>query len=203
MTADESVTRWLLKLGDGDSRAAQKIWDLYFQKLAAYADRKLKRFPRRTADEEDVALSAMHSFCRAAANGRFPQLAGRDELWPLLLTITARKAYATLRRERTVKRGGGNVRGESALHVPLDDGADNAIEQVLGREPTPELATMLADDCQRLLDLLGDETLREVALLKLEGYTSEEIAHRTGCVLRTVERKLQRIREKWSRAPAP
>ena len=62
----------------------------------------------------------------------------------------------------------------------------------------PQLAAELAEQCHRLLDLLQDEDLRSIALLKMEGYTNEEIAKRLQCVPRTVERKLERIREKWS-----
>jgi DNA-directed RNA polymerase specialized sigma24 family protein len=58
---------------------------------------------------------------------------------------------------------------------------------------------MVAEDCQRLLDSLGDETLRQIAQLKLEGYTNEEISEQLDCVPRTVERKLERIREKWAK----
>jgi DNA-directed RNA polymerase specialized sigma24 family protein len=52
-----------------------------------------------------------------------------------------------------------------------------------------------------MLDALADDTLKQIATLKLEGYTNEEIAGRLGCVPRTVERKLERIREKWSQEP--
>lgn len=70
---------------------------------------------------------------------------------------------------------------------------------MLGEEPTPELACMVAEDCRLMLDGLEDETLRQVALLTLEGYNIQEIAEKLGCVRRTVDRKLERIREKWSR----
>lgn len=45
---------------------------------------------------------------------------------------------------------------------------------------------------------LEDTTLRSVATWKLEGYTDAEIAARLGCVTRTVERKLARIRSIWA-----
>jgi len=198
MSADDSVTAWIQKVGQGDNHAAQKIWDRYFQQLARHAGHKLKRSPRRAADEEDAALSALQSFCRGAARGRFPKLTGRHELWPLLLTITSRKVSAQLRRERAAKRGGGKVRDESVFGQKQTEDDDAGIDGVLGREPTPELAHLLADNCRRMLDLLNDEGLRELALLKLEGYTCEEIAARTGCVPRTIERRLERIRAKWS-----
>ncbi len=202
MSADDSMSPWIQKLSHGDSRAAQVIWDRYFERLAFYARKKLERLPTRAADEEDVAISAMHSFCRGVAAGRFPQLAGHHELWPLLVTITARKIYAQARRDRATKRGGGKVRGESVFLQAGGDDQDIGIEQVLGNEPTPELANMVAEECQRLLEVLGDESLRQVALLKLEGYTSDEIAKQLDCVTRTVERKLERIRAIWSQPAA-
>jgi hypothetical protein len=52
----------------------------------------LRATSRRVADEEDVALSAFDSFCAGAERGRFPDLKDRDNLWALLVTITARKA---------------------------------------------------------------------------------------------------------------
>jgi DNA-directed RNA polymerase specialized sigma24 family protein len=42
------------------------------------------------------------------------------------------------------------------------------------------------------------DSLREIALLKLEGHSNQEIANRIECGLRTVERKLQGIRAIWS-----
>jgi DNA-directed RNA polymerase specialized sigma24 family protein len=71
------------------------------------------------------------------------------------------------------------------------------VEGLAGSEPTPELDAGVADECRRLLGLLGDEALRRVAQRKLEGYTNAEIAAELGCVESTVERKLQRIRRLW------
>jgi DNA-directed RNA polymerase specialized sigma24 family protein len=98
------------------------------------------------------------------------------------------------------KRGGGRVRGESAFqHTDSEEDPANGIGDVLGREPSPELAAMLVENTQQLLDDLDDEMLSQIARLKLEGYSTDEIAQRLGCVRRTVERKLERIREKWAR----
>jgi DNA-directed RNA polymerase specialized sigma24 family protein len=198
--AADEVTLWIRQLSQRDGQAAEAIWNQYFQRLAYFARRKFDKLPCRVADEEDVALSALNSFCRGAASGRFPQLADRQDLWRILLTIASRKVGAQMRRQGAGKRGGGKVRGESVFQRRDGDdplGRDVGIGQVLGREPTPELACMVAEDCQRLLEALGDETLRQIAISKLEGYTNDEIAERMGCVTRTIERKLERIREKW------
>jgi DNA-directed RNA polymerase specialized sigma24 family protein len=56
---------------------------------------------------------------------------------------------------------------------------------------------MVAEACRRRLDGLADESLRQVALLKMEGYANEEVAARLGAGLRSVERKLMAIRKRW------
>src|SRR5262245_24676301 len=119
MSPDEggSVTCWLGNLRDGDLAAAQPLWERYFSRLVAVARGRLKRMRHGSGgeDEEDAALSAFNSFCDGAARGRFPQLTDRDDLWRLLVVITARKAMAQAHRERRKKRGGGRVVDEAIL----------------------------------------------------------------------------------------
>jgi DNA-directed RNA polymerase specialized sigma24 family protein len=61
------------------------------------------------------------------------------------------------------------------------------------------MAIEFSEECKRLLDLLKNPKLRQVALCKLGVFTNEEIADKPGCVLRTVERKLHAIREIWQK----
>jgi DNA-directed RNA polymerase specialized sigma24 family protein len=196
MSAPGSVTNWLIQLKVGHSAAAQDLWERYFHQMVALARKRLRNARRREADEEDVALSAFDSFCRGAAQGHFPRLADRDDLWRLLVVITARKALDLLDRQRRLKRGGGRVGGESDLIDPADSG-NGGIEQVVGSEPTPAFAAQVAEECQRLLDKLSDDELRDIAVWKMEGYTNEQIAERLGCALARVERRLRLIRKLW------
>jgi len=191
----EIISQWLLDLAEGDNDAAQNIWNDYFGKLVSLARRKLGGIPNRDYDEEDVAISAMNSFYQGMAQHRFAHVHNRDDLWKLLVTITVRKATARRRSYFAQKRGGGRVRGESIFGHPEDE--QGGLVHVLGTEPTPELAAGVAENCRLMLDQLQDETLRQVALWTLEGYRTEEIAGKLGCVRRTVERKLERIREIW------
>ena len=194
MASDEnggSVSRWLGDLKAGDPAAAQPLWERYFARLVGLARSRL-RLGRRAAahDEEDAALSAFQSFCDGAANGRFPQLSDRDDLWKLLVVITARKAGAHIEREARQKRGGGRV-------LSATDSADDIFARVVSDEPTPEFAVMAAEECQRLLAKLDDDELRKVAVDRMEGYTNDEIAKRLGCARRTVARRLDFIRRAW------
>jgi DNA-directed RNA polymerase specialized sigma24 family protein len=196
MSADSSVTVWIDRLKAGDPSATTPLWHAYFRRLVDLARQRLRGLSGAVADEEDVALSAFDSFFQGAAEGRFPRLEDRDDLWQLLLLITGRKAANLRKHERREKRGGGRVIAASA--IALDDEEADAFAEVMGREPTPELAAQAAEECQRLLAGLRDPQLRQVALWKLEGYQNEEIAAKLGRSLPTVERKLRRIRELWN-----
>jgi DNA-directed RNA polymerase specialized sigma24 family protein len=191
-----SVSRWIGQLPAGNALAAQQLWQRYFHRLVDLARQRLRGAPRRAADEEDVALSAFASFCRAAEQGRFPLLADRDGLWRLLVVITARKAAHLRRDEGRHKRGGGMQRISEAAG---EEDEESILSQVLSSEPTPEMAAQVSEECRRLLAKLGDENLRKVALLRMEGYTVEEIAGRLGRVERTVKRRLEIIRDIWSK----
>src|SRR5262247_2448402 len=121
MESSGSVTHWVEQLQAGDRAAAQKLWASYFQRLVALARARLRGASRRVADEEDVALSAFDSFCRAAERGCFPDLHDRNNLWRLLVVITSRKALDQVQHENRKKRAGG-VLDEAAL-AGLDDSA--------------------------------------------------------------------------------
>jgi DNA-directed RNA polymerase specialized sigma24 family protein len=195
--AEGSVTRLIDALAGKElDAAAAQLWGRYFDQLVRLACARLKTGPRGVVDGEDVALSAFNSFCQGAVQGRFPELGGRDELWRLLVTITARKAADHLRRERAARRGGGRVVGEAALNA-ADPEAGRWLEQVVGREPTPAFAAQVVDECRRLMESLGEEELQTIALLKMGGYSNDQIAEQLGCGLRSVERKLARIRKRW------
>jgi len=199
MSDHDEITVWINRLAQGEPEAANELWGVYWGKLVQLARQRLRTSPRRVADEEDVALSAFNSFCQGLKKGRFPGLNDRHDLWGLLVTITARKAVAQLRREHAKKRGEGDVCGESVFARGSDPELADGIDCVLGAQPTPELAALAAEQCEILLARL-DEDLREVALMKLEGYTIPEIAERLGCVPATIRRRIRRIQTSWSEA---
>ena len=145
---DDGPTQWIEQLAEGNQQAAQRIWERYREQLLRVARRKLQADGRRMADEEDAALSAFASFCRAAAEGRFSKLSDRDDLWKLLVTITSRKAVAQMRYQYRLKRGGGAVRGESVFLERGDSDRPGGLDGVAAPEPTPEFAALMAEQCE-------------------------------------------------------
>jgi hypothetical protein len=289
-TGEGSVTRWLGDLKSGGDAAAKHVWGRYSDRLVRLARRKLQARAGAAEDEEDAALSAFDSFCRGAAQGRYPRLDDRDDLWRLLVVITVRKAHDLAERENAQKRGGGGLdlhlmppvkdvteiptKGRALvivaavgnlLHIRLfdhngsmvvdtdevrltdragqvdalrkqlvdlwpphalcasdkarlvsvvtsivghvgagrvvteamlagPDGTGAGLDDFIGREPSPELAAMVAELYRRLRSRLKDDSLRLVLDLILEGYSRAEIAERMGCTVKTVSRKLDVIR---------
>jgi DNA-directed RNA polymerase specialized sigma24 family protein len=183
MAEDGSITAWVNRLAAGDAEAAGPLWDRYFRRMVSLA---AGRLPGRTADAEDVALSAFFQFCRAAADQRFAQLASRDDLWHLLVVLTARKAM-DWRKHLHAKKRGGPTQG-----LP---------DEVAGPANDPALAAVVADEIRTLFERLDGDDLREIAQLKLDGYTNEEIATKLGCTVRTVCRRLALIRDIWETEP--
>jgi DNA-directed RNA polymerase specialized sigma24 family protein len=198
MPAPGSVTAWIEQLKAGDAAAATPLWQGYFRRLVGLARQRLGAAPRGVADEEDVALSAFASFCCAAAQGRFPRLDDRDDLWQVLMMLTARKAINLIERECSQKRGGRMVRAAARGNTPGRPETD-ALAALPAPGLTPQFAAEVAEECRRRLHALGDDELRRVVVDKMEGYTNEEIAARCGWSLGKVERKLRLIRKTWER----
>jgi RNA polymerase sigma factor (sigma-70 family) len=198
MVHDGSVTRLiqLLRSDDPAERdiAARLIWRRYLHDLLELARNNLNKRIRRREDEEDVLQSMYKSFCLRQQRGEF-DLAGRDALWKLLVTITLRKARNTAKRQGREMRDVGHEQ-------TLTDGDDArsvgwALEQMDAAGPSPAEAAVLNEALERRLEALADPELREIALLRLEGYTNREIAAKRDCTERSIERRMERIRGKW------
>jgi len=198
MFGDEPVTYWLRQLEVGDEDAARLLWQRYYRELVELARARLGTTPRRARDEEDVALSVLRCLYEGSARGQFAELVNRGELWQLLAAITGRKVIDQQRHLNQQKRGGGRVRGDSVVHGNDDDRSSVGFDQFGGDAATPEVLAIAAEEFQRLMALLDDDRLRQIAQCKLEGYTNEEIGQRLGLACRSIERKLQRIRQIWA-----
>ena len=194
---EDPISLWMQQLQTGNQQAAQKIWEHYVQKLQTFARKRLPSQMRRVYDEEDVALSAFHSLCEGMVGGRFPDLADRENLWRLLLTITSRKIAIRQRYNHQDKRDITRVMTESGFSAGSSESSPG-LDGLPIAEPTPEFAVEVAETCHLLLQSLSEDSLREIAQLKMEGYTNGEIADKLQVTRRTIERKVERIRREWS-----
>jgi DNA-directed RNA polymerase specialized sigma24 family protein len=197
MSLQGSVSRLLEGLKAGADPAARALWERYCERLARLARGQLLQKYRRVADEDDIALSAFKSLCLGARNGRFPSVTDRNSLWGLLVFLTAQKTADWIAHQKRLKRGGGKVRGHSALAGKDAPFSEASFDRLFSQSPSPAALSMWAEEYERRLDRLGDETLRKVAELSVQGYKIDEIAENLGLARRTINRKLNLIRKMW------
>jgi RNA polymerase sigma factor (sigma-70 family) len=197
--SSDSISEWLGRLKEGEAAAAQNLWNRYSEELLRVAKQRLGTSPRGIGDEEDLALSVFGSIFRGAAEGRFDHISTRDELWWLLLTITKRKSVDHIRRESAQKRHHHPNQSSRPPSAIRPDSAQISLNDLVSSSPTPDFLVALKEQYARLLDKLRSDQLREIVVLRIEGYTVAEIAQKMSIGLRAVERKLQLIRTKWKR----
>jgi RNA polymerase sigma-70 factor (ECF subfamily) len=188
-----SVTNWLLR---HDDEAARRIWERYVRQLLNLAQQDLDRAVQTRFGAEDVVQSAFRSYFRRRTDY---DLADRDELWSLLVTITLNKVRNANRHHRRKKRDVRRTQSDGAAKGLA--GAGGAFELMSDEAPTPAEAVALAEELEkRLHDLetTEDPVLLLIARLKLDGYSNREIAEALGLTERSIERKLGRIRKRWS-----
>ena len=173
----------------GDSKSATEIFARYFPRLLKLAQRVLvaRSLP---VEAEDTIQDTFLQFFSSVQLGSYDQSLRRDDLWRILSVITVQKARKQLGREATAKRGGGRVKPESQI-VSSDSGAFR-LDSQLGSLSTAEYDLIVTE----MLEQLGDD-LREVAILRLAGYTNSEIKVLLDSSLRSIERRVQIVRSTW------
>src|SRR5262249_3502585 len=117
------------------------------------------------------------------------RLEDSEDLWEVLRMIVLRKVCDQVQHELRDKR---NYKRTKPL-----DGED--VREPVDPDPDPSEVVQAAEEMTRLLGLLPDKLMRDIAVRKLEGYTNEEIKTLLGCSLKTVERRLPLIHKIWEK----
>lgn len=194
MPSEDSVTQWISELRDESPEAADRIWRHFVNRLLAVARRKIPSANRVGYDEEDAAQSAFHSLCAGLMQGRFEDVLDRDSLWRLLLVITSRKIAARRRYDSRQRRDAARNVQESVFSAGQPD---LGLDGMPSREPSPEFAIKFAETCDELFAGLDADKLRQVGLLKMDGYSDTEVAEKLNCSRQTIRMRLELIRRNW------
>lgn len=192
----ESVSILLQQLKHGDEDASGEIWKRYINRLVPLARHKLAGLRSAVVDEEDILVSVFDRFFKAAEGEQFARLNDRHDLWQVLLLLTERRVADQYRKSHAQKRGGGNVAGLADVNPNDSMAADNLME-LADKGPTPEFAASFADQLEVAMERIQESTTREVAIFRMEGYGTKEIAEKLQISLSSVERKLRMIRSIW------
>jgi DNA-directed RNA polymerase specialized sigma24 family protein len=184
-----SITAIFQRLRSGETDSAQELWDRFFPRLIGLA-RKVLAGRELPAGAEDAVQIAFFNFFQRVEQGDVDALANRDDLWRLLSLMTAQIASKQRRTEDAWKRGNGKTIQENQL-VDFDQRITN-LDELLGSIHPPDCDMICEDLLARL-----DQDLREVAVLRLAGYSNGDIKDLLGYPLRSIERRMQLIRAIW------
>ena len=184
-----SITRLIPRLHDGDAHAIDQLWQRYVGRVEGVVRPVVRGLAPGAGDEEDVAQSAFRAFFDAAANNEAVHLESRDELWRLLVTISRRKATDRVRHELRDRRGGEARRRH--------EGLENLTAETASPSEITELQDLF-DHLMLALNAAGDDRLKTIAVLRLEGLTTQEIAAQLDCTVRTIQRKLHILERLWT-----
>jgi DNA-directed RNA polymerase specialized sigma24 family protein len=162
-----------------------KLWEHFFSDLMCYASKRLRaaNASRGWADEEDAAERAFTKVCLGIERGQL-KLGNRVDLSKVLHTATTREVLTLLH----------HAKRNASRSIDM-----SPIQNIPDTDLTAEILVPAYEACQRLLNLLDNDSQRQVALWKLAGHTNEEIRVKLGCSIVTVERALAGIRETWRR----
>lgn len=95
------------------------------------------------ADEDDVATTAFQNFFQAVEDGRFTQLENRDDMWQVLLMLVSRAVSRQKKHQRTAKRGGDKLRGESAFEGATEKANVVSGFDLLASRPSVVVSSMM------------------------------------------------------------
>ena len=193
--SEEELQSWLECVAEGGDKGAFRLWNHYFARLVELATAQINQRHQHAYDGEDAAISAFSSFCRRVRNGQYAELEDEQSLWRLLSTMTMNKIRRRIRDHTRIKRGGGMVRGDSVMAhketaTQLRTGSNNFA-------PSEDLAHEFTDFVESLVTSSDDPSLKKISLMKLSGFSNEEIAQELQCARSTVQRKLALIRASW------
>lgn len=184
----------------GDVEATNQLVQKYFERVVRAADGRLRSGGIRYADGEDIAVSVFDSLWEHAREQKFADtdLNDREGFWRLLCRYMNSKTIDLVRRERAQKRGGGHVRGESALMGPSGSIGGGLDQQREDGVPPVDQAMML-ERYVNLMATLPNDVIREIVVLRMEGFELGDIAKQMDYSERSVRRKLRIARDAWLR----
>ena len=174
---------------DGNQDAARELFTRFATRLIGLARSRMDARLKQKVDPEDVVQSVYKSFLFRAADGRF-EFENWDNLWTILAVIALRKCGHRVEHFRAACR---DVRREQVKAASNSDDTASSFEAV-AREPSPSEAALLTETLERIMEQL-DEREQHILSLRLQGYSTAEIAPQVQRTDRTVRLVLERIRK--------
>jgi RNA polymerase sigma-70 factor (ECF subfamily) len=185
----ESFQNLLVRLRCGDQAAAASVFHEFASRLVGLARTRLGDRFRQKVDPEDVVQSVYKSFFWRVADGPF-ELQDSSSLWTLLTVITLHKCGHQVEYYQAACR---DVQREQRPAVCDAESSLRSFEAI-AREPQPSEAAALTETLEQVMQQL-DEREQQILTLRLQGYSTVEIAPLVQRTDRTVRLVLERVRK--------
>ena len=179
MMEPDSDRSLVARIRSGDDSAATELYERYASRLLGLAKHQVSPASRSIAEPDDIVQSAFKSLFRGVHSGTYDAPDGAS-LWNLLAVIAIHKVRRRITRSKSV----------AAISLVPSNG-DSEIVPMSESVSPQEFEASIREAIEGLTP-----SEQEVVLLRVQGYHIEEISERLQRSGRTIERTLQRIREK-------
>ena len=189
MNVDESFADLCKGLRRGSQAAASDLFTRFATRLVSLARSRMDARVQQKVDPEDVVQSVYKSFFLRAADEQFA-FDNWGSLWTILAVITLRKCGHRIEHFRAACR---DVRREQP-RAASDFDESLASFEAIARDPQPSEAAALTETLEQVMQQL-DEREQQILTLRLQGYSTAEIAPLVQRTDRTVRLVLERVRK--------
>jgi RNA polymerase sigma-70 factor (ECF subfamily) len=181
MTKPESSDQSLVvRLRNGEDDAATEFYDRYVRRLFGLVHQQMADHLRASVQSEDIVQSIFKSVFRGLAAGVYDAPQG-GSLWQLISIVAVHKVRRNARKRTAGKR-------DDRRTQPMDSFEDF---DAIGNASPEEFELAIREAIEGLKPLE-----QEVAMLRVQGLTVEEISNKLDRSRRGIERSLHTIREK-------
>jgi len=178
------------------NQLSSEEWTALMHRLTQQAEYSLWWMRKGTASADDTVMSTLRTYLRQANKGELPPPSDSDSLWPILEKQLVRKIDKA-RAAQQYKKNKMAVRYSEMS--PLMDGR-SAETAFLEKSASPEqVEAYVGQAIQLLEESISEKELLQIARLKLECYSTDEIAEATGLSGHQVQRRLIKIRAALSK----
>lgn len=177
---DQTDRSLLVLVRGGDEEAATALYERYARRVFGLVEAKLGERLRASTDTEDVVQSVFKSMFRGVRSGLYDAPPG-STLWNLLAVIAVHKLRRRAKHQTAQRR-------DINRNVPLE----SLVDQISSDEASIEFLEICLRETLEILRPID----REILSLRIQSHTVDEISATTGRSRRTVERSLQKSRER-------
>jgi DNA-directed RNA polymerase specialized sigma24 family protein len=171
-----SITVMIEQLrGRGDSTAANKLFQRYFEQLVAKLRCRVNRKVQAAEDSEDAAQYALAEVLGNLVEGRYPNLADRESLWALLVHIGDLRTKQVWRYSTAKRRDVRKLQGQLAMDLNSEtpEAFDPSSDTI-----SASMLVEMEDMIEHLARQFSKKEYKNLLILELQGNSAAEIRQR-------------------------